>query len=596
MPESPRLTGSGVLKLTIFCNGSEIDGAYKIISVSVLKAVNRIPKAKIIISDGDAAKGDFPISNSDDFKPGAQIEIKAGYNSKADTVFKGIVIRHGIKISERNSPSLVVECIDEAVKMTAGRKNANYVDKKDSEIISAIIGKYNGLSASVDATDTKYKELVQYYCTDWDYIISRGDVNGLITIVDDSSVSVKKPQTDGSAKLKVSYGQDIINFNAEIDALNQFASVKSVSWNLKDQAPAEQKGKAPSLNKQGNITPKDLAKVIGLDSLNLQTAAPVEETGLKAWASAQLLKSGLASIKGKMSFQGNSLAKPGEIIEIDRVGDRFNGNIFVSAVYHNISEGNWITEAEFGLDSGWFAEKKDITAPPASGFLPGIEGLHVGIVKKLDDDPEKENKIQVTVPVMQAETEGVWARLANFYGTNGFGSFFIPEVGDEVVLGYFNNDPCHPVILGSLYSSKNAPPYKLTPENFIKAIITKAGIKIEFDDENKILTLETPGKNSITINDMAKSILISDQNKNKTELNSSGITLDSPKDITITSKGKVDITGTGGVNLTSNADVKISGLNVNAEGKVGFTGKGSATAEVSASGTTTIKGGMVMIN
>ena len=596
MPESPRLTGSGVLKLTIFCNGSEIDGAYKIISVSVLKAVNRIPKAKIIISDGDAAKGDFPISNSDDFKPGAQIEIKAGYNSKADTIFKGIVIRHGIKISERNSPSLVVECSDEAVKMTAGRKNANYVDKKDSEIISAIIGKYQDLSASVDATDTKYKELVQYYCTDWDYIISRGDVNGLITIVDDSSVSVKKPQTDGSAKLKVSYGQDIINFNAEIDALNQFASVKSVSWNLKDQAPAEQKGKAPSLNKQGNITPKDLAKVIGLDSLNLQTAAPVEETGLKAWASAQLLKSGLASIKGSMSFQGNSLAKPGEIIEIDRVGDRFNGNIFVSAVYHNISEGNWITEAEFGLDSGWFAEKKDITAPPASGFLPGIEGLHVGIVKKLDDDPEKENKIQVTVPVMQAETEGVWARLANFYATNGFGSFFIPEVGDEVVLGYFNNDPCHPVILGSLYSSKNPPPYKLTPENFIKAIITKTGIKIEFDDENKILTLETPGKNSITINDKAKSILIADQNKNKTELNSSGITLDSPKDITITSKGKVDITGTGGVNLTSNADVKISGLNVNAEGKVGFTGKGSATAEVSASGTTTIKGGMVMIN
>jgi Rhs element Vgr protein len=596
MPESPRLTGSGVLKLTIFCNGSEIDGAYKIISVSVLKAVNRIPKAKIIISDGDAAKGDFPISNSDDFKPGAQIEIKAGYNSKADTIFKGIVIRHGIKISERNSPSLVVECSDEAVKMTAGRKNANYVDKKDSEIISAIIGKYQDLSASVDATDTKYKELVQYYCTDWDYIISRGDVNGLITIVDDSSVSVKKPQTDGSAKLKVSYGQDIINFNAEIDALNQFASVKSVSWNLKDQAPAEQKGKAPSLNKQGNITPKDLAKVIGLDSLNLQTAAPLEETGLKAWASAQLLKSGLASIKGSMSFQGNSLAKPGEIIEIDRVGDRFNGNIFVSAVYHNISEGNWITEAEFGLDSGWFAEKKDITAPPASGFLPGIEGLHVGIVKKLDDDPEKENKIQVTVPVMQAETEGVWARLANFYGTNGFGSFFIPEVGDEVVLGYFNNDPCHPVILGSLYSSKNPPPYKLTPENFIKAIITKTGIKIEFDDENKILTLETPGKNSITINDKAKSILIADQNKNKTELNSSGITLDSPKDITITSKGKVDITGTGGVNLTSNADVKISGLNVNAEGKVGFTGKGSATAEVSASGTTTIKGGMVMIN
>jgi hypothetical protein len=64
----------------------------------------------------------------------------------------------------------------------------------------------------------------------------------------------------------------------------------------------------------------------------------------------------------------------------------------------------------FGLAPEWLAERTDVVAPPASGFSPGVEGLQVGVVKKLDQDPEGEHKIQVALPVLQAETEGVWAR------------------------------------------------------------------------------------------------------------------------------------------------------------------------------------------
>ena len=60
-------------------------------------------------------------------------------------------------------------------------------------------------------------------------------------------------------------------------------------------------------------------------------------------------------------------------------------------------------------------------APLTSGFVPGVNGLQAGVVKKLDADPEGQYKIQVSVPVLQAETDGVWARLASFYGSNGIG-------------------------------------------------------------------------------------------------------------------------------------------------------------------------------
>ncbi|MCH8207813.1 MAG: Rhs element Vgr protein, partial [Nitrospinae bacterium] len=67
-------------------------------------------------------------------------------------------------------------------------------------------------------------------------------------------------------------------------------------------------------------------------------------------------------------------------------------------------------------------------------------------------------------------------------------------------------------------------------------------------------------------------------------------------DISITAKGKVTIDAVGEVGITSKADVKVEGLNVSNTAKVGFTAKGNATAEISASGQTTIKGAMVMIN
>lgn len=179
---------------------------------------------------------------------------------------------------------------------------------------------------------------------------------------------------------------------------------------------------------------------------------------------------------------------------------------------------------------------------------------------------------------------------------NGVGSFFVPEVGDEVVVGFFNNDPGHPVVLGSMYSSKQLPPYELKAENYKKAVVTKEKMKLEFDEEKKIITLETPGKNSIVIDDDGTQIKLTDQNKNEIIMDKDGITLNSAGKIVL--KAKQDISGeaTGKISMAAKADVELDGMNVKATAKTGFTAKGNATAELSASGQTTVKGGMVMIN
>ena len=596
MADSPNANTHGVLTLKISSNGSQIDDAIQIISVSVNYTVNKIPQARIIIADGDMPNQDFPISNQDDFKPGSEIKIEAGYGGQQEAIFSGIVIRHGIKITGDNYSRLVVECRDKAVAMTVGRKNVNYIDSKDSDIVSTLIGNYSALSADVQATNSQHKELVQYYCADWDFMLSRAEVNGLLVCVDDAKISAKAPDVSSSAVLQVTYGEDLMELHADIDARSQSTQVASIAWSPSEQAVGQDQVAPQSLNSQGDLTSSDLAQVIGLDSFRLQTTVPLESQELKDWATAQQTKAGLARIRGRMRFQGSAKAKIGTLIGLAGVGNRFNGDVFVSAVSHEIENGNWVTEAEFGMSPNWFVEENEVMAPTASGLLPGVDGLQIGVVQKLDEDPDGQNKVQVSVPVLQADTEGVWARLANYYASDQFGAFFIPEIGDEVVLGYLNSDPSNPVILGSLYSSKRAPPYALTADNYTKAIVTKSKLKIEFDDEKKIITIITPASNQVVISDEGKSILVQDQTGNKLELSESGIVLDSPKDISISAQGKISLSAVGEIGISSQADVNVDGMNVNHNANVGFVAKGSASAELSASGQTTVKGAMVMIN
>lgn len=595
MADSPTLDAGQVVRLRILGGGAALPDTVQVVSVTVSAGVNRIPYAEIVIVDGDMPEQTFPVSESETFAPGVAIEIQAGYGDTEETIFQGVVIRHGIRITGENDARLVIECRDKAVAMTIGRKNANYVKRKDSDIFSTLISDH-GLASDVGTTVTQHEEIVQHYCTDWDFLLSRAEVNGMIVLVNQNKVTIQAPKTSEAPQLKVTYGVDLIEFHGDIDSRTQLRSVRSVAWDPANQAIVEQSADPAALNNQGNLSSSVLAAVVGPPSFRLQTPAPMEKDELKAWASGQQVKAGLARIRGRMKFQGSAKAKIGTLIELAGVGNRFNGDVFVGAVTQDIRDGDWTTEVEFGLQPRWFADQRDLITPPASGLLPGVEGLHLAVVKKRDGDPEGQNRVQVSIPLLEAQEDGVWARLSNFYASNTFGDFFIPETGDEVVLGYLNGDPSHPVILGSLYSSNRPPPYTLTAENYTKAIVTRSKLRLIFDDEKKVVTVITPANNKIVVSDDTKSILLEDQNGNIARLDPSGILLDTPKDVIVNAKGKIAMSALGEISLTAQADVKVTGLNVSNTANVAFTAKGSATAELSAAGQTTVKGALVMIN
>lgn len=591
MADSPSKNKDRVLACSVYVNGNKLKDTFSLVSASVRLALNRIGKATLKFNAGNMDAQTFDESDDALFKPGNPIRLNAGGTDNQDTLFEGSIIGVRILTGKDFRSYMMVECRDCAYPATQGRKNRIFEKQKDSDIINEVLKDYG--SVEVDATQYQHPTLVQYYCSDWDFSLSRADACGLFVFADGDKIKVKKPEVSGSPVLTVTYGVDITSFDLELTADDQFTQYEAVSWSPKEQKAVKVSASSPSLNKQGDLQPKNLASG---DSMLLQTDAPTEEKALKQWADGMALKAGLARYQGTVSFYGSAKVKPGTLIELKGLGKRFNGNLFVGSVTHTIADNEWVTEAGAGVPAINITDEPDVVSPPASGFLPGLQGLHAAVVKKLDEDPQQEYRIQVELPWLEGKSKLLWARLATMYATNGMGTYFLPEVNDEVLVGFINADPTHPVILGSLYGAKHKPPFEYEAKNNTKAIVTREQLRIEFDEEKKVITIATPSKNTLEINDDGKSITLTDQHKNEIKMDNGGISLTSAKDITLKAKGGITMDATSKISGTAKQDVSLEGTDVKVQAKMGATIKGNLTAELSSSGQTTIKGMTVMIN
>ena len=95
-----------LITFKILTDGEELSKKYQVKSIVVSKEVNRIPTAQIVLIDGEAARRDFSLSNETLLIPGKEIEITAGYHSDEETIFKGIIIKHNLRIRKNSQAKI----------------------------------------------------------------------------------------------------------------------------------------------------------------------------------------------------------------------------------------------------------------------------------------------------------------------------------------------------------------------------------------------------------------------------------------------------------------------------------------------------------
>jgi Rhs element Vgr protein len=595
---SPLIPDATLVTFTIKVDGKVIAEEIEVDSVETWTCVNKLPRARLVIFDGDPSEGTFEVSSMPTFLPGKKVEIFAGYDMKNETlIFSGVVVRQGISIDQNDPSQLIVDITDEALKMTLERKNAFFEKIKDSQLIEKLLTA-NGIGKKVAATNTVHPEIVQFYASDWDLMLTRAEMNGMVVIAAGGEVTVEKPNTTQPPAIGVKFGETIFDLGLELDAATQLkpSAVKSYTWDPATQKIVESGPGTVTVKEAGNVSSDDLAKVFNVAKFTQQTGATLEKTSLQDWSSAELLKAKLSKIRGTVKMQGTAKIAAGKMLELAGLGDRFNGPVYVSGVHHDIRGGEWFTTAEIGLAPQWFAATaENVTAPVASGQLPAVQGLQTGIVKKVAKDPEGEFRVFVSLPLLQDAAKGVWARLGTFYGSNQFGAVFYPEVNDEVIVGFMNDDPRDAIILGSVYSKKLPPPVPPDEQNNTKKIVSRTKLEISFDDKDKILEIKTLGGHSIQLNDKTTTVSITDSNKNKITMAKGGVTIESASHLKLVAKGNVTIEAGANLGLTAKAKATMEGLQIAHTAKAQFAAKG-ALSEVSASGIMTVKGALVKIN
>ncbi|HEY1403488.1 MAG TPA: phage baseplate assembly protein V [Pyrinomonadaceae bacterium] len=199
-------------------------------------------------------------------------------------------------------------------------------------------------------------------------------------------------------------------------------------------------------------------------------------------------------------------------------------------------------------------------------------------------DPEKLGRVRVIFPWFDPGMESEWCRVSNLYAGNNYGSAFIPEVGDEVLVAFIHGDMRLPIILGGLYNGKDAPPtardgtkdQKMirtkgkhefllddTPGDERIRLKTKNGHTADMSDVDKKVSVKTNGGHEVVLDDSAKKVTIKTTSGQQVVLEDAG--------------GKVTIQTSGGQSITMDAGgIKLTATNITLSGTKISLGEGAA--------------------
>lgn len=122
-----------------------------------------------------------------------------------------------------------------------------------------------------------------------------------------------------------------------------------------------------------------------------------------------------------------------------------------------------------------------------------VYGVITGTVVNVDD-PEGEGRVKISFPELGGDNESYWAPVAAPMAGPDRGAYFMPEVGDEVLVAFQRGDINHPYVLGFLWNGKHRPP---SPDTRQRIIYSRNGHAIRFLDS----TPEAGSQGALVIED-----------------------------------------------------------------------------------------------
>jgi len=533
-----------VSKYTIKLNGTELalQFAQKLLSVTVDQHAHLPDMFELHLNDPDLAILDQGL-----------IELLTEVTIEAATVtgekvslIKGEVTALEPVYREGMIGELIVRGYDKSHRLFRQPVSKSHLNKKDSDLAEEI-AQAAGLKTDVEPTSTVYDHIFQHNQSDLAFLLQRAWRIGYECYLIDDTLYFHKPRI-GTEEMVLNWGKDLLSFQPRMTVAEQVKEVMVRGWDVEKKEPII--GRAD----QGDLTPRvDIVTDRSVwDQARGEKQILIDQNVITQAEADILAKARLDEISGAfITADGVAYRRPdikaGRVLKIEGPVERFSGSYLVTQAVHRYTTEGLITEfsvtgSRMGLISDY------LSVHQTHNLWPGVV---VAIVTNTDD-PQNWGRVKVEFPWMSEQVESCWARVMGIGAGAESGMYVIPEVGDEVLISFYQGDFDRPYVLGGLWNGQNSIPPKAgnAPSGekpLVRTWHSRTGHSITiFDNSDNKIEILTAGGQCLVLDDAAKKITITGKG-----------------DLSIEVKANLSIHVSGNMDLQADGNVTIKGAQIN---------------------------------
>nr|MDT0658169.1 VgrG-related protein [Micromonospora sp. DSM 115978] len=523
---------------------------------------------------------------------------------------------------DRTGTYTEVRGLDQAHRLFRGRRVAAYPNMTVPDVVRKVATRAGLQAGTIDPVSgfggDPEAQLSQDNVSDWTFLTRLADLVGAQVMVIDQKLHFRLPEPPSGAPeptakasqdpLVLEMNRNLVSLRAGVTATAQVPEVAVRGWDPAAKQPVSGTAtpRAPGTEVPG-VKPDKLGRTFGAPPYLVADPALGTDGAVRtvADAAAVRLGGGFAEIEGVA--KGNVKLRAGTAVALANVGEPFQGKYVLTSTRHLFSEQAGYTTAFtvsgrsdrslYGLTGG-SGGSGDGSGPVAGGLVPAV----VSDVK----DPRKLGRVRLTLPWLDGQYTTGWARVAQAGAGRDRGTMIVPEVGDEVLVGFTGGNLDAAYVLGGLHNGKDAPP-KLAADPVdgssgavvVRALVSRTGHRLELIETpsgpDGILLASGDGKFTLRLDRKGRLVEIVSDGK-VTVTAKDGVTVDagtgplelSGQKVTVKSKSDIGIEGTGQVSVKGTAGASVEGATVKVAGQ--------GSTEVTASGSVTVRGSLVRIN